>query len=204
MTKRTLNRGHGIIEANEVRYEFSPTQVNVEQGAEKISTITITGFIDSISAIDEDGESVMTNTDGYKWEPAEQRYVPEDEVDDSDGWEQVPGKMPGIMWPKKRSISDLNWAKEKTHAYFDGKQLVISTDSKESEMKAVYNFYGVNRRTGAFLHKQVVGMDYKERALQAVLLEHADEIKLTLGDPKECVFVLDGILDFEPIEDKTD
>lgn len=71
-------------------------------------------------------------------------------------------------------------------------------------MKAVYNFYGVNRRTGAFLHKQVVGMDYKERALQAVLLEHADEIKLTLGDPKECVFVLDGILDFEPIEDKTD
>ena len=76
--------------------------------------------------------------------------------------------------------------------------------AKETKMKALYKFYALNRRTGVHLVKEVVGEGRKDKALSAILLENADEIKLTVGNPKDCVYILDAIFDFEPIEDESD
>ena len=75
------------------------------------------------------------------------------------------------------------------------------TDQEELTMKALYRFYGVNKRTGAFMDKMVVGHGDYKKALNTTLLSYAAEITLNLGDPEECVFQLVSVIDFEPIED---
>lgn len=224
MTKRILNRGSMTVKANELLYDAALTEVEVIQSATGISTITVTGCIDSISAIDEDGAAVMTNTDGMKWEPTQtiSSYMADYLADCSD-WQQVPGKIPGITMPKKwpivgepgpeiftpnpGRIEHVNCKCGHTkptinccaRADFSGSVLPCQ---KESEMKALYRIYAVNRRTLVHWTKEFVGVDCKDTALNDVLLKHADEIKLNVGNPEECEFELWQIMNFLPIKNE--
>ena len=238
MTKRILNRGSMTVKANELLYDAALTEVEVIQSATGISTITVTGCIDSISAIDEDGAAVMTNTDGMKWEPTQtsSSYMADyladcgkipgitissymaDYLADCSDWQQVPGKIPGITMPKKWPIPEIfipnpgriehvNCKCGHTkptinccaRADFSGSVLPCQ---KESEMKALYRIYAVNRRTLVHWTKEFVGVDCKDTALNDVLLKHADEIKLNVGNPEECEFELWQIMNFLPIKNE--
>ena len=83
-------------------------------------------------------------------------------------------------------------------------ELAQDEPAKEKNMKALYEFYAVNRRTLVHLLKMVVASADEDEALSQILLEHAEEIKLNVGKPSECVFDLIRVLSFEPIEDKAD
>ena len=76
--------------------------------------------------------------------------------------------------------------------------------AKEKNMKMLWEFYAVNRRTFVHLTKTVVSVYDRDEALNHILLEYADEIKLNVGKPSECVFELSALTSFEPIEDKAD
>ena len=83
-------------------------------------------------------------------------------------------------------------------------ELAQDEPAKEKNMKALYEFYAVNRRTLVHLLKMVVASADEDEALSQILLEHAEEIKLNVGKPSECVFDLVRVFSFEPIEDKAD
>ena len=134
--------------------------------------------------------------------------------DQPSAYKPVPGDFTGMLRMPRGSLRDY---KESNVVGETGPEMFIPNRQnqikiydyyhkyKESEnMKTLYNLYAVNRRTHVFLHKQVISLDNKSKALNEVLLEHASEIKTVLGDPKDCVFALDPIMDFEPITDENE
>jgi len=88
------------------------------------------------------------------------------------------------------------------HAGLFDFELAQDEPAKEKNMKALYEFYAINRRTLVHLLKMVVASADEDEALSQILLEHAEEIKLNVGKPSECVFDLIRVFSFEPIEDK--
>ena len=83
-------------------------------------------------------------------------------------------------------------------------ELAQDEPAKEKNMKMLWEFYAVNRRTFVHLTKTVVSVYDRDEALNHILLEYADEIKSNVGKPSECVFELSALTSFEPIEDKAD
>jgi len=114
-------------------------------------------------------------------------------------WEQVPGKLPGIMRP----VGGYDWDFKpgpwlpNCHCSLDYEQ---EEPAEETKMKALYEFHAVNRRTDQTMVKRVISDNDKSVALSAILLVNADEIKEKVGDPNDCEFVLLNILSYEPIE----
>ena len=105
--------------------------------------------------------------------------------------------------------SEGGWSFDGKTYHFDILEKAIgrkALDEKEQEMKYThgwYKLYGLNRRTNANLEKSVFGLLHdKEAVLNVAIVQHADEIKLILGDnTEELQFQLDGIMSYRKLED---
>lgn len=190
MTLRNLHDGGMTVDANNMRYEAKLTSVDIAESVDGISTITVSGCIDSVSVI-EDGEIMATSIDSRTWTIQDIKDGPTVSTSCTDGsttWTST--GMPYLVGSPRQEIFIPNI----------GGHLEQETPAKENKMKALYRFYAVNRRTGVFLSKEFVGVDHADKAKQTALLENADEIKLNVGAPEECEFVVETVLTYEPIE----
>ena len=80
--KRTLRHREATVRLNELIYTGSIARALVNHGPNRIHAIKVIIEVDSIGMVDEDGNVLAVNNNGYEWEVYDEAHDPWIDMDD--------------------------------------------------------------------------------------------------------------------------
>jgi len=73
--KRILNHGSAVIRLNELQYTGDIVRAIINQGPETIESVRVEFLVNEIATVDEDGNVLSINKDGYVWGKPAKEFI---------------------------------------------------------------------------------------------------------------------------------